>query len=263
MRAVRVSAIAGVVLALMAAVPVAAQQQQQPQQQAKVPWASGENLEYVVRFAGFRAGTGIMEVNGPTTMRDRNAWLLHFNVKGSALGFHINDTYFSWMDVESLNSLRFEQDLLDAGKHTVRKNDIFPDRAMFHREGKDEEKSVADPLDDASFFFFVRTLPLVVGKVDTFYRYFDPKANPVIVRVLRKDTITVPAGRFPAIVVQPSFNTNGLFSQNGHAELWLSDDERHILLRMDTHFAFIKLGLTLEKATFGTAKPSSSSDEKH
>jgi hypothetical protein len=71
------------------------------------------------------------------------------------------------------------------------------------------------------------------------------------VKVVRKDTITVPAGRFPAIVLQPTFNTNGLFSKNGHAELWLSDDEHRILLRMDTHFSIIKLGLALDSVTYG------------
>jgi hypothetical protein len=233
------------------------------QSPAMVPWAAGERLEYVVRFAGFKAGTGIMEVAGIDTVRDRNAWLLHLNIKGGALGFHIDDTYRSWMDVESLNSLRFDQDLLDAGKHTVRNNEIFPDRRMFHREGRDEEKSVADPLDDASLLMFVRTLPLAVGTLYRFDRYFDPKANPILVKVLRKDTIDVPAGRFPAIVLQPSFNTNGLFSQNGHAEIWLSDDEHRILLRIDTRFALIKLGLKLAKVTYGTATSAPDSGKPH
>ena len=61
----------------------------------------------------------------------------------------------------------------------------------------------------------------------------------------------MPAGRFAAIVLQPSFNTNGLFSQNGHAEIWLSDDEHRILLRMDTHFAGITLGLQLRRIISG------------
>lgn len=229
------------------------------QERAKVPWAAGEKLGYVVRLAGLRSGTGSMTVTGVDTIRGHEAWRLHFNIKGSTpLGtYHVDDTYDSWMDTESLNSLRFEQNLYEGGKKRERNYDIFPARSMFHQEGKEEKPSVPAPLDDASFFFFVRTLPLIVGQVDTFYRYFDPKANPVIVRVVRKDTITVPAGRFPAIVLQPSFHTNGLFSENGHALIWLSDDEHRILLRMDTHFSIIKLGLTLDSVTYGadTAPP--------
>ena len=248
--AVRRAAFAGIALAL-AASPASAQRQ------ASVPWAAGEYLEYTVRLAGFRAGTGIMQVIGVDTMRGRAAWRLHFNIKGSALlgAYHVDDSYDSWMDVESLNSLRFEQDLLEGGKHKKRIYDIFPSRSTFHQEGKEERKSVADPLDDASFFFFVRTLPLEVGKEYAFAKYFDPNANPVVIKVVRKDTIDLPAGRFAAIVLQPSIKTNGLFSENGHAEIWLSDDEHRILLRMDTHFAFITLGLQLRKVSYGTLVP--------
>ncbi|HEX7547006.1 MAG TPA: DUF3108 domain-containing protein, partial [Gemmatimonadaceae bacterium] len=61
----------------------------------------------------------------------------------------------------------------------------------------------------------------------------------------------LPAGRFAAIVLQPTIKTNGLFSENGRAEIWLSDDEHRILLRMDTHFSLITLGLQLRKVTYG------------
>ncbi len=248
--AVRHASFAGLLLALASAPAVG-------QPQTKVPWAAGEYLEFTVKLAGFRAGTGIMRVTGIDTMRGRNAWRLNFNIKGSTpLGiYHVDDTYDSWMDVESLNSLRFEQDLYEGGKHKIRNYDIFPTRGMFHQEGKEERKSVANPLDDASFFFFVRTLPLEVGKEYSFDNYFNPDANPVVIRVLRKDTIDVPAGRFAAIVLQPTIKTNGLFSENGHAEIWLSDDEHRILLRMDTHFAFITLGLQLRKVSYGTLVP--------
>jgi hypothetical protein len=244
------SAVAGLFLGLAAA-PVAAQPH------TTVPWAAGEYLEYAVKLAGFSAGTGIMQVTGIDTIRGHNAWRLHFNIKGSApLGtYHVDDTYDSWMGVESLNSLRFEQNLYEGGKHKIRKYDIFPSRSMFQQEGKDERKSVPDPLDDASFFFFVRTLPLEVGKEYAFAKYFDPAANPVVIKVVRRDTIDLPAGRFPAIVLQPSIKTNGLFSENGHAEIWLSDDEHRILLKLDTHFAFITLGLQLRKVTYGIPAP--------
>ena len=238
---------AATVFSALAAVSLAAQAR------TKVPWAAGEQLEYVVRLAGLKSGIGSMTVTGVDTVRGREAWRLHFNIKGSTpLGtYHVDDTYDSWMDVASLNSLRFEQNLYEGGKKRQRNYDIFPARSIFHQEGEEEKPSVPDPLDDASFFFYVRTLPLEVGKVDTFYKYFDPKANPVVIRVVRKDTLDVPAGRFPAIVLQPSFKTNGLFSENGHAEIWLSDDEHRILLRMDTHFSIIKLGLTLQSVTYG------------
>ncbi len=50
-----------------------------------------------------------------------------------------------------------------------------------------------------------------------------------------------------ASIVKPSIKTNGLFSEGGHAEIWLSDDPRRLLVQMKTHFSFISLGLYLRK----------------
>ena len=82
-----------------------------------------------MRLAGIQSGSGIMEVVGIDTIRGRNAWRLHFNIKGSTPLdlYHVDDSYDSWMDVESLNSLRFEQNLYEGGKRKNRIYDIFPD----------------------------------------------------------------------------------------------------------------------------------------
>jgi hypothetical protein len=235
------------------------------QSHAKVPWAAAESLTFDVRLAGLKSGTGEMQVVGIDNVRGHPSWHLHLHIKGSTpFGlYHVDDTYDSWMDMESFNSLRFEQRLYEGGKHRDRFYDIFPGRAIFHREGKDEQPSVSNPLDEASLFFFVRTLQLDVGKDFTFDRYFDPEGNPVVINVMRRDTIDVPAGRFPAIVLQPSFHTSGLFSQDGHAEIWLSDDPRHILLQMQTHFAkMISLSLQLRSATYGAAPGGSAGKQK-
>ncbi len=258
-RSLRVAVFAG--LGIVAAVaPLAGQTP------VKVPWAAGEDLEYVVKLAGFKSGTGTMQVIGLDTMRGRNSWRLHFNIKGSTpLGtYHVDDSYESWMDVETLNSLRFEQNLYEGGTRRKRNYDIFPSRSIFHQEGKDERPSVPDPLDDASFFFFVRTLPLEVGKEYTFDKYFNPDANPVIIKVLRKDTIDVPAGRFATIVLQPTIKTNGIFSKDGHAEIWLSDDSRRLLVQMQTHFAkIISLGLQLKTIGFVGQLPGTPTGKKN
>ena len=234
-----------VLAVVLTAMPAAAQRH------ARVPWVLGEYLEYSVKFAFITAGSGRMSVVGIDTIRGRNAWHLRFNVTGgvSWLGCGVNDTYDSWVDVETLNSLRFHQNLSECGNKRVRLYEIYPERATFQLQGTDEQLSVSDPLDDAAFLFFVRSLTLDVGKEYSIPRYFDPKSNPVIVKVLRKDTIDVPAGLFPAIVLQPIIKTSGLFSQDGHAEIWLSDDSRHILLQMKTKLNFGSLNMYLRKIT--------------
>ncbi|HEV8409402.1 MAG TPA: DUF3108 domain-containing protein [Gemmatimonadaceae bacterium] len=215
------------------------------QSPARVPWLAGEDLEYSVKLEGIPAGTALLQVTGQDTIRDRRVWRLHLNVKGGVPFFHVDFTDDSWMDVETLNSLHFEQNQVQQRKTTKRVYDFYPDRKTFHQIGKEEQASVSDPLDETSLFFFVRTLPLEVGKTYRFDNYYDPAANPVIVHVVRRDTINVPAGRFATIVLQPSIKTKGIFSEGGHAEIWLTDDPRRLLVQLKTHFAFVSLGLSL------------------
>lgn len=242
-------------LAALSAVSTAARAQALAQERARhpeVPWVAGEYLEYSVKFGPVPAGSGRMQVVGRDTLRGRPTWHLRFDFSGgvSWLGARVNDSYDSWLDAETLNSLRFEQRLNELGKKRNRFYEIFPERKRYRLNDEPEDReSVPDPLDDASFFFFIRTIPLEVGKSYDFNRYFDTRANPVTIRVLRRDTVDVPAGTFPAIVIQPMIKTNGIFSEGGHAEIWLSDDERRILLQMRTKLPFGSLNLYLRKMT--------------
>ena len=122
-------------------------------------------------------------------------------------------------------------------------------------EGKPEEASVADPLDDGAFFYFVRTVPLKVGESYTFQRYFKAEKNPVIVKVLRLDTVTVKAGRFPCIVIQPIIKSGGIFAEGGEALMWLSDDDKRMLVQMKTKVPILKsLDLYLKSVTAGARR---------
>jgi len=216
---------------------------------APVPFAAGEQLQYEVRFGSLKVGTAQMEVVALDNVRGRLAWHTAFWVRGGNFLYRVNDVYESWMDAETLSSLRFVQELEEGGKDTQRHFEIYPDRAVFVQTSKKpakEEKSVSQPLDDGSFLYFLRTIPLEVGQTYDFNRYFRPDRNPVRIRVLRKEKVRVPAGTFDAIVVQPVIKTKGIFSENGHAEVWLSDDERHIMLQLKSKLKFGSLNLYLK-----------------
>jgi len=217
---------------------------------AKVPFNVGEKLEYDVKFGFVKVGNAHMEVVGLDNLRGRAAWHTAFYVRGGNFMYRVNDVYESWMDAETLSSLRFVQELEEGGKDIDRRFEIYPERSIFIQTSKKpqkEEASVSEPLDDGSFLYFLRTIPLEVGKTYDFNRYFRPDRNPVRIRVLRKERVKVPAGTFDAIVVQPVIKTKGIFSENGHAEVWLSDDDRHIMLQLKSKLSFGSLNLYLNK----------------
>jgi hypothetical protein len=210
------------------------------------PFSVGERADYDVKFGIIHVGGGSMEVSDVQSMRGRDVWHTIFRFKGGTIFYHVNDVFESWFDQDSMASLRFAQHLEEGGKVRNRDYQIYPERSVFQLNDKPEQPSVSSPLDDGSFLYFVRTLPLVVGETYTFDRYFNPKSNPVTIKVLRRERISVPAGKFDAIVVQPIIKTAGIFSDRGEAQVWFSDDSARIVLQMKSKLSFGSLDLYLK-----------------
>jgi hypothetical protein len=217
----------------------------QPRPVAPAPFAVGERATYDVKFGFVKAGTATMELQGIESVRGRNAWKFKFRVTGGVPLYRVDDILESWVDTSRFQSLRYVQDQEEGGRKRERRYEIFPERATFKEGDKPEAESVAEPLDDASFLYFIRTLPLEVGRTYEFNRYFKPGSNPVKIVVLRKERIDVPAGRFNTIVIQPIIKTRGIFSEGGRAEVWLADDASRVVVQMKSKLPFGSLNLYL------------------
>jgi len=208
----------------------------------------GERLEYEVKFGPLKVGRASMEVLGVEQVRGRPAWHTRFQVTGGTLFFHVNDRLESWIDIETLSSLRHVQDLQEGKRDRERRFEIYPDRLVYTENDSEERPTARDPLDDGSFLYFIRTVPLSVGQTYDFPRYFRPDRNPVRVRVLRKESVKVPAGRFDAIVIQPIIKSKGIFSENSKAEIWFSEDANRIMVQMKADLPVGSLNLYLTSA---------------
>ena len=244
---------------LALAIPVAAQDSwPAPVPRAPVPFSVGERAEYNLKYGPFHAGIGLTEVMDIDSIRGRETWHTVFRVRGGIPGFRVNDRFESWIDVASLASLRHWQDIDEGPNERERRYEIFPERGVYVQGDQEPQPTVELPLDDGSFIYFLRTIPLEVGEEYSFERYFRPDRNPVRIQVLRRERISVPAGTFNTLVVRPIIKTRGVFAENGRAEVWLSDDSSRLMIQMKTHVKFGTLSLYLRSyrpgATADTAK---------
>ncbi len=213
---------------------------------APAPWGPGEHLVYNVKVGWFNVGSGSLTMEGLDWVRGNPTYRAVMGIAGRFTFFSINDRYTTWFDTHSLQSWRFVRDY--GGSYTSKRHyEFYPERDLWDREDNDEfgPMRTDDPLDDISFVYFLRTLPLQVGDEYTFDRYFKEEGNPVVVRVLRKDRRKTDAGEFNTIVVSPNFQSEGLFSEGGKAELHFSDDERRLLVYMKVDMPRVPGSLTL------------------
>jgi hypothetical protein len=217
---------------------------------APVPFSVGEELVFHARFGRLPAGTARMRVEGVDTVRGRAAYHVAFAIDGGIPFFRVHDRYDSWIDVETLSSLRHVQHISEGRYSRTTVYEIMPERGEYQKNDEAPRATVPNPLDDGSFIYAVRTAGMHVGETQRVHRYFVPDKNPVVLSGLREDTVTVDAGTFAAIVVQPTIKTGGIFSENGEAQLWLSDDDRRLPAQLKTRFSRFSLTLTLASVTY-------------
>jgi len=220
-----------------------------PPRAVAVPFPIGERLVYGARYGPFSVGTATMQVAGIDTIRGVEAVHFVFLIDGGALWYHIHQNLESWVGRHDFHSRRFLNQTEEKGKTWERKFEIYPDSGFYREAGRDTTAAtVPDPLDDAAFLYWIRTVPLEVGKRYEYRRYFRPERNPVIVEVLKRERVGVAGKKWDAIVVRPRIpNGGGIFAEKADARMWLSDDSLRIMLALQSKFSFGQVTLKLKE----------------
>jgi hypothetical protein len=171
-------------------------------------------------------------------------------VRAGAQALRVHDRYDSWIDIQTLASLRHRQQISEGRYKRTTTYEIYPERGTYE-EGDSVYASVPHPLDDGSFIYAVRSAGIRVGETRSDDRYFRPDRNPVVLTGLRREAVRVDAGVFPATVVRPSIKANGIFSDRGEAQVWFSDDARRYPVLLKSKFSRFSLTLSLQSVVPG------------
>lgn len=217
---------------------------------AAYPFAVGERFDYTAKFGMLSVGKASIQVAAIDTVRGQPAFLFRFSLDGSALMFKIQSSLESWTSVQGFRSLRFRQDSKENSRRYLRDYEIFGDSGYYRqREATTTTPTSAEPLDDASFLYFVRTTALEVGQSYRFERHFKPELNPIRINVLKRETIELPDGtKVNCLVLNPVVGDK-MFSPRADARLWITDDARRIPVQIRSRLDYGTITLRLEKMT--------------
>lgn len=214
-----------------------------------VTFPTGERLTFQAKYGLFNVGTAVMEVMGIDTVRGEETVHIQFRISGGALWYHLDQTIESWVGRWDFRSRRYHSVQDERNRHRERRYEIFPDSGYYREEGRDTTfVTVPEPLDDAAFLYWVRTMPLEVGKRYEYSRYFRPDLNPVIIEVLRRERVSVAGKKWHAVVIRPKIpRARGLFGEKSETSIWLSDDDQRLVLAIQSNFSFGQVTLKLKE----------------
>ena len=169
----------------------------------RLPFPVGEVLDYRVNVAlGGNIGHGQMRVEGPVLERGVPTWRLVSEMKARRAFVRATDRTTSWLDPARLTAVRFEK----RERHPLSQSDALVEMdlaAGTWRDDRGETQALGSPLplDELSFLYFLRTIPLDRESAHQFNRHFDVTRNPTLVTVGAEEVVETSAGVFSTRVV--------------------------------------------------------------
>ena len=194
----------------------------------------GEYLEFDIAYKFITAGTATMSIPDTQWVENRPCYHIVTTAESNAFFssfYKVRDRVESFIDMQGLFPWKFEKHIHE-GRYKANRSvryDQMNRRVYGHKDTLDVSPYIQGVL---SSFYFVRTLPLEVGKSIDIENYGDGKVYPLRILVHRKEKVKVPAGKFKCIVIEPVLKTEGIFNQTGKLTIWLTDDERKIPVLM-------------------------------
>lgn len=221
-----------------------------------------ERLEFNISYTGILAGHAVQEVSRSgnevhivSTARSADWLKLFFPVNDRIESILLPASHSSNIGVPRLYRerisegwTRFHKDAaFDRQKQVVTTRDYLK---------KTETTKAITPLtyDTLSSFFYFRTIPLKVG-TSYFIEIFDcKKLWNTEVKVLRREEISTPLGRFKTVVIKPILKSEGIFARTGDMHIWLTDDERRIPVLMKSKVKIGSITATLVGGSYWTPR---------
>jgi hypothetical protein len=200
----------------------------------RFPFPLGEALAYRVHLSiGGNVGTGQMRVEGPVQERGVEVWVLQFEMLAQRGPIRARDHTTSWLDPKRFAITRFEK----IERHPLsrsREEVLIDGDAQTWRDGDGPVTPLGavDPLDELSFLYFIRTLPLDRDTTFRVDRHFDPARNPTVIRILGTEVVETPAGIFRTRIVEMDVRDPKRYRGTGTIRINLDLDDCHVPVRV-------------------------------
>jgi len=216
-----------------------------------IPTNMPETLYYEISYGPFDVGNSTMEV------KNNEDGTVSIITRARSKGW-VDDVYpvddFAESIVEDFDDLVPVKYTLRTSEGKGRKHrevlfDHVDNKATYidHLSQVNTEYDIPDKVfDPLAAFFYTRRLILEPGK-DQIVPMFDSKKFwSMDVKVIKHQTVKVPAGTFETVLISPVMQSEGIFSRSGDMYIWVTDDVQRIpvLIKSKVLIGSIKVKLT-------------------
>ena len=198
----------------------------------------GEKLTFDVKYGFVTAGVAEMEIPRKTKISGRDAYHVTFKVNtvpSFDMFFKVRDRYETYIDSEGLFPWRFEQHIREGGYS--RDFSAFFDQRRGKAKTTEGSFEIPKYVNDILSAFYITRVndfsKMNIGDKISLENFYKDKVYPLDVVYRGKERISVGAGTFDCIIVEPLVQEGGLFKSEGNI-IRLSDDELKIPVKVKT-----------------------------
>lgn len=223
------------------------------------PFRVGEAVTLSMTYFNITAGDMILKVDPFVEVNGRKAYTFAVDLKTNSIFsrfYSVNDNASTHVDFETLlpydhqisvkesKQLREIKSFFDFEKNKAN----YWETKVSDDKGEESKKLEWEILpysqNVVSAAFYLRTMALKPGKKVAF-RVAEEGKNIVFTgEVLRREDLKTDLGTFKTVVVKPEIEVDGVFKPMGDLLIWLTDDDRKFIVRIE---AKIKIGTIIAK----------------
>lgn len=199
----------------------------------------GERLVYDVGYSFITAGEAVFSIPGMENFHGKECYQVLFTVESTptfSFFYTVEDRYETLLDKKGIFPWRFTQHVRE-GKY---KYDFAAEFDQLNNVAitKDGRYPIPPYVHDVvSAMFYVRTLDFSKSRPgEKLYlsNFYKDTTYQLAVKFLGYQQISVDAGTFDCVLVEPLIKEGGLFKSEGRIIIWLTNDDRKIPVKVST-----------------------------
>lgn len=192
-----------------------------------VSFGVNEKFSFDINYGFINAGTAVMEVKDLIEYNERPCFQIITTANSNdffSAFFKVEDRAETIIDAVGIFSWRFEKRIYEGSYQSDRQYDFdqYNHLTVYKGDTLEIDPYVQDAL---SVLYFTRTQNLEVGKSLYVNNFVDGRKFTTEIKIWKKERVTVKAGTFDCIMVEPIMKSVGIFKHKGNLKVWLTDDK--------------------------------------
>ena len=219
---------------------------------AQTPFKIGESLQYHAEFNRVRVGEAELKVSAIEEINTIKSYHIIYVAKTKGLAdrlFKIRDQIDIWIDKEGFFTHRLIKNI-NQGNYKNKVDVRFDYNKSIAKTSTKEISIDFKARDSFSLFYYLRTILLNENDIMSFSSFEGRRIVDYKLQIKGNEIIRTELGNITCTVIRPYQEGENLFKNQGDMQIWISNDEKRLPVKIQIKMKFGSMTLLLKKVSY-------------